>query len=269
MPNSINIGPLTIHFYALAIIAGILAGLWLLTRRARNRGLDTVIIDDGFFWALIPGLIGARLYHVLTPSPASQFNTAYYMANPLQIFAVWNGGLGIYGAIIGGLAGISIYAIRRKQPLLLWLDLIVPSMALGQAVGRWGNFFNQELYGAPVSWGIYIDPVHRLPGYVDFERFHPLFLYESLWCLITAILLAVVHHRLRDRLRNGDVFLLYIMSYATIRFLLDFLRLDSHRLASVSASLTTAQIISLVAFIVAGAIILVRRRLRPASLAAQ
>jgi phosphatidylglycerol:prolipoprotein diacylglycerol transferase len=252
----IHLGPLYIRFYALILIGGMVVGAYLASRRAPKFGLDPKYIWDGLTWAIIPGLIGARLYHVLTPSPASGLTTQYYLENPLQIFAIWNGGLGIYGGIAGGILGIWLYARRQKQPLLPWLDLVAPSMALGQAIGRWGNFVNQELYGAPTDlpWAIYIAPEHRLRGYEAFERFHPLFLYESLWMLGTALILIGLAWRWRTQARHGTITLLYIISYATIRFLLDFLRLDSHGIQGIPA-LTTAQIVSLVAAGVAVALL--------------
>lgn len=257
----IHLGPFYIRFYALILIGGMVAGAYLASRRAPKFGLDPKYIWDGLTWAIIPGLIGARLYHVLTPSPASGLTTQYYLENPLRIFAVWEGGLGIYGGIVGGILGIWLFARRHKQPLLRWLDLIAPSMAIGQAIGRWGNFVNQELYGAPTDlpWAIYIAPEHRLRGYEAFERFHPLFLYESLWMLGTALILLGLAWRWRDQVRHGTITLLYILSYATIRFLLDFLRLDSHGIQGIPA-LTTAQIVSLVAAGVAVTLLVVWRK---------
>lgn len=261
----IHLGPLYIRFYALILIGGMLVGATLAARRAPKFGLDPKYIWDGLTWAIIPGLIGARVYHILTPSPASGLTTQYYLENPLQMLAIWNGGLGIYGGIVGGIVGIWLFARRHKQPLLAWLDLIAPSMALGQAIGRWGNFVNQELYGAPsdLPWAIFILPENRLRGYEAFERFHPLFLYESLWMLGTALILLGLAWRWRARARHGRLVLLYILSYATIRFLLDFLRLDSHGIQGIPA-LTTAQLVSLGA---AGAalILLIAERARPLS----
>jgi phosphatidylglycerol:prolipoprotein diacylglycerol transferase len=257
----IHLGPLYIRFYALLLISGMVVGAYIAARRAPRFGLEPKYIWDGLTWAIIPGLIGARLYHILTPSPASGLTTQYYLENPLQMLAIWNGGLGIYGGIVGGIIGIWLFARRHKQPLWRWLDLVAPSMAIGQAIGRWGNFVNQELYGAPsdLPWAIYIAPGNRLSGYTEFERFHPLFLYESLWMLGTALILIGLAQRLHAQGRHGDLTLLYIISYAVIRFLLDFLRLDSHGIQGIPA-LTTAQIVSLVAIGVATGLLILKNR---------
>lgn len=262
----IHIGPLYIRFYALILMTGMAAAVWLTARRAAKNGLDSKHIWDAFLmWAIVPGLIGARIYHILTPSPASGLTTQYYLDNPLQMLAIWNGGLGIYGAIVGGALGLLVYGLRHKQPILRWFDLIVPGVALAQAIGRWGNFINQELYGPPTSlpWGVVINGAHRVPPYTDLARypveitrFHPLFLYESLWNLGTCLGLLYIERRFRGRLRPGDIFLLYLMSYATIRFLLDFIRPDSFGFGP----LTMAQAVSLGTFLVSGMILIIRRR---------
>lgn len=255
----IHLGPLYIRFYALILITGMAAGAWLTARRAPAQGLEARHVWDGLMWAIIPGLIGARIYHVLTPSPDSGLTTEYYLRNPLQILAIWNGGLGIYGGIVGGVIGLLIYGRRHKQPILRWFDLIVPGLALGQAIGRWGNFVNQELYGAPTTlpWAITIRPENRLPGYQQYETFHPLFLYESLWNFASCLLLLYLERRFKDRLRPGDLLLVYLLLYPTIRFILDFVRLDSHGFGP----MTTAQLVSLITFALAGTILFVRHRL--------
>jgi phosphatidylglycerol:prolipoprotein diacylglycerol transferase len=255
----IHLGPLYIRFYALILIAGMALGALLTARRATTQGLDPKHVWDGLMWAIIPGLIGARVYHILTPSPDSGLTTEYYLRNPLQMLAIWNGGLGIYGGIVGGMIGLLIYGRRQKQPILRWFDLIVPALALGQGIGRWGNYINQELYGAPTTlpWAIYIRPENRLPGFQQYETFHPLFLYESIWNLGTCLFLLWIERRYRDRLRPGDLVLVYLMMYPTIRFLLDFVRLDSH----MTGALTTAQLVSLVTFVAAATVLFVRHRL--------
>ncbi|MFO7683042.1 MAG: prolipoprotein diacylglyceryl transferase [Chloroflexota bacterium] len=188
---------------------------------------------NGLIWVLILAVIGARLYHVLTPSPSM---AAYgiespldYFQNPYQLLNLRNGGLGIYGGILGGLLGLLIYARRAKIPMLAWADLAVVGLALGQVFGRWGNFFNQELYGAPTDlpWAITIDPMYRLAAYSQYSRFHPAFLYESLWSLFTFLALYYLVTRYSQKLLAGEVMALYLIFYAIGRTLLEMVRLDS------------------------------------------
>ncbi len=254
----VHLGPLYIHFYALILLAGILAGTWLTSRRAQKYGFTSDDVWNGLTWAFIPGLIGARLYHVLTPTPASGLTTQYYLEHPIEILAIWNGGLGIYGAIIGGALGLWAFAYRNHYSLPRLLDLAVPGILLAQAIGRWGNFVNNELYGAPSSlpWAIYIPPDRRVPGYEQYSTFQPLFLYESIWNLLSLGVVLLIERRFRAVLRNGDLMLIYLMFYGTGRFLLDFVRLDSNGIGP----LTTAQWVSLSLFLVSGAALLLRHR---------
>ncbi len=152
-----------------------------------------------------------------------------YFRNPAQLINIRNGGLGIYGGILGGLLGLFIYARRAKIPMLPWADLAVVGLALGQVFGRWGNFFNQELYGAPTDlpWAITIDPNFRLPAYSQFSSFHPAFLYESLWSLLTFFVLYFLVKRYSSKLLDGEVMALYLIFYAIGRTLLELVRLDS------------------------------------------
>jgi phosphatidylglycerol---prolipoprotein diacylglyceryl transferase len=256
---SINIGPLQIHYYALILITGMIAAAWLTARRAKAQGLDPEHVWNGLIWAIIPGLIGARIYHILTPSPSSGLSLQYYLNNPLQMLDLRNGGLGIFGGLIGGGIGVYLYARRHKQPLLKWFDLIVPGVALAQAIGRWGNFVNHELYGAPTTlpWATYIPPNKRLPGFTQYETFHPLFLYESLWNLASCGLLLLIERRFRERLRDGDIFFVYLILYSIGRFVLDFLRLDSNGFGPI----TTAQLVSLAVISGSLALLVIRHRL--------
>ena len=188
---------------------------------------------NALIWILILAVIGARLYHVLTPSPsmaAFGINSPLdYFQNPYQLINLRNGGLGIYGGILGGLVGMIIYTRRAKIPLLPWADLSAVGLALGQVFGRWGNFFNQELYGRPsdLPWAITIDPIYRLPAYSEFSRFHPAFLYESLWSLLTFFVLYYLVKRKADKLLDGEMMALYLIFYAVGRMLLELVRLDS------------------------------------------
>lgn len=134
----LHIGPLYIHFYALILVMAIFVGTWFTARRAKSKGEKPEMVWDIITWALLPGIIGARLYHVLTPTPASGLTTQYYFQHPLEILAIWNGGLGIYGAVLGGAVGIILYAKYHHISILKWLDLAMPGLLLGQAIGRWG-----------------------------------------------------------------------------------------------------------------------------------
>ena len=259
----VHVASLYIRFYAVILMAGMVVGAWFSARRAKQLGHDPNIVWDGLLWAIIPGLIGARIYHILTPTDG--LTLSYYLQNPLQMLEIWNGGLGIYGAVAGGALGILYYARRRKQSVPVWFDIVVPGLALAQAIGRWGNFINQELYGGLTNlpWGLTIPQSKRVGIYTDMvtypeatTRFHPLFLYESLLNVAACGMLIWIERRFRGRLRNGDLFLIYLMMYPTIRFLLDFVRLDSNTLGII----TTAQFVSLLTFIGAGALLFIRHR---------
>jgi phosphatidylglycerol:prolipoprotein diacylglycerol transferase len=208
----------------------------------------------GVAWALVFGVIGARLYHVLTPSPsmaAVGIESAFdYFKNPMQLINIRSGGLGIYGAIIGGALGMFLYTRRQRVSAVAWADLAVVGMALGQFIGRWGNFFNQELYGQPsdLPWAVFIDPIYRLDAYVNFETFHPAFLYESLWSLLTFLVLLTLARRRRKWLQVGDLTALYLVFYAVGRILLELVRLDSRTisLAGIDLGIPIATLVSIV-----------------------
>ncbi len=254
----LHVGSLSIRFYALILITGLLVGTLFTARRAKRCGYNPDEVWNAISWAIIPGLAGARLYHVLTPTPASGITTQYYLEHPLEILAIWRGGLGIYGAIIGGTLGVIVYLKRRQLPVLRWLDLAVPGLLLAQAIGRWGNFVNHELYGAPTTlpWGIYIPIENRVPGYEQFSIFHPLFLYESLWNIASFIFIRWIERRSKT-LKSGDLVLLYLILYPCGRFFLDFVRLDSNGIGP----LTTAQEISIVVMLASVAMLVYRKHI--------
>ena len=261
MPNGFSIGPLFVHFYGIVIMIGVLVGSWLAQQEANRRGQDGRQIWDLLIWILIFGIVGARLWHILTPSPSLidlGITTWYYFTHPLDAVAIWKGGLGIPGAVIGGIIALWFYTRRHKLPFLLWLDILAPSVALGQAIGRWGNFFNQELYGAPTQlpWAIFIDPQHRLPGFENQAMYHPLFLYESLWNLANVVVLLWVGRKFAYKLSTGDIFLSYLVTYPFCRFMLEFLRLDSSQLGGINAN----QTFMLVVMIIAVAVLLWKHR---------
>lgn len=211
---------------------------------------------NGLLWCLILAVVGARLYHVLTPSPSMAevgiHSPADYFRNPMQLINLRRGGLGIYGGIAGGALGLLIYSYRHRISALNWADVSVIGVALGQFIGRWGNFFNQELYGRPstVPWAVWIEPAYRLSGYTEFPRFHPAFLYESLWNLLAFLILITLWRRYRTRLMAGDIMAAYLILYGLGRVLLETVRLDS-RAVSVGGPEIRLPIATIVSIIVA------------------
>jgi len=258
MPEGFNIGPFPIRFYGIILMSGAVAGAFLATRQAKRHGYDPEIVWDLFIYLLIGGIVGARIWHILTPSPSTGVTAGWYFTHPLDALAVWKGGLGIPGAVIGGLIALYIYSRRTGINFAEWTDIASPGLALGQAIGRWGNFFNQELYGAPTNlpWKLYIDPQHRLPSYSDVSYYHPLFLYESLWNLMNMFLLLWISRRYADSLKSGDVFLVYLIVYPVGRFLLEFLRLDSSLVGGININQTIMAIVAACA----GAVLYLRHR---------
>jgi phosphatidylglycerol---prolipoprotein diacylglyceryl transferase len=215
------VGTIVIRWYGILMALSIVVALWLCHRQARKEKLPADDIVSVGQWAILAGLVGARLYEVI-------FNWDYYGVYPRKIFAVWEGGLAIHGGlIVGPLVGV-LLAWYWKVPILRGLDVTAPCFAIGQAIGRWGNFFNEEAFGQPTNlpWKLYISPQHRPPGYTQFDYFHPAFLYESVWDLAMFILLVVwLRPRLRDQ--PGALFFAYIGVYSIGRFLIEGIRLDS------------------------------------------
>ena len=247
MPEGFFIGSFEVRFYGIILMLGAVAGAWLATRESKRRGHDVEIVWDLFIYLLIGGIIGARIWHILTPSPSSGLTTEWYLSHPLDMINLRRGGLGIPGAVIGGLITLYFYSRKTGINFAEWTDIISPSLALGQGIGRWGNFFNQELYGAPTNlpWKLFIDPAHRLSGYFDVEYYHPLFLYESIWNFANMFLLIWISRRYADRLKNGDIFLVYLIVYPVGRFLLDFLRLDASLVGGININQTTMAVVAL------------------------
>ncbi len=250
MPTGFQLGPIYIYFYGIILMIGALAAAFLAEREARRRGLDSEIIWDAFIWVLVGGIIGARVWHILTPPPsmvAQGITTSFYLTHPLDALAIRRGGLGIPGAILGGAIALYLFSRRRKLNFLILIDIAAPAVALGQAIGRWGNFVNQEVYGAPTNlpWKIYIAPQNRLPQYKDVAYYHPLFLYESIYNLINMFFLLWVSRRFADRLKPGDVFLIYLITYPIGRFFLEFLRLDASQVAGLNANQTIMAVVAI------------------------
>jgi phosphatidylglycerol:prolipoprotein diacylglycerol transferase len=216
-----QLGPFVIRWYGILMATAIVLGLWLGHRTAKRENLPADDFISVAQWSILAGLVGARLYEVV-------FNWDYYGQYPSKIIAVWEGGLAIHGGLIAGvLVGLWL-AHRWRLPILRCLDVAAPSIALGQAIGRWGNFFNEEAFGRPTSlpWKLYISPPHRPPGYQQHDFFHPTFLYESLWDLLVFVLLVAVLRR-RFSQRPGALFFCYVGLYSVGRFAIEALRLDS------------------------------------------
>jgi phosphatidylglycerol:prolipoprotein diacylglycerol transferase len=229
------LGPFTIHWYGVFMALAIFIAPLLASRYVARRGQDGDNVWNMLFWILIPALLGARLYFVFIQSPRGPTGLGYYLANPLQILAIWKGGIHIYGALIFGVIAMLIYMRVKKLPALIYLDAVAMALPLSQAIGRLGNFINQELYGPPTTlpWGLRIDDAHRVPPYTNLslypesDRFQPLFLYEMLWNLLGFALLFWISRRFEKRLRDGDLLLMYLIWYPLGRFFLEFLRSDS------------------------------------------
>jgi phosphatidylglycerol:prolipoprotein diacylglycerol transferase len=241
MPLGFNIGPVFIRFYGIILMLGALAGSLLAANEARRRGQDPELVWDGLVWVLIGGIIGARLWHIFTPTPsdiAIGLTTRYYLTHPLDALNIRNGGLGIPGAVIGGMIALYLFCRKRKASFAMWVDIAAPGLALGQAIGRWGNFINQELYGPPTDlpWGIWIEPQYRLPGYENYERFHPLFFYESLWNLMNMAVLLLLQRKYAHKLKTGDFLFIYLIIYPIGRFLLEFIRLNAAEVGGINAN---------------------------------
>jgi phosphatidylglycerol:prolipoprotein diacylglycerol transferase len=246
LPEGFFIGSFEIRYYGIILMLGAVAGAYLATHEAKRRGYPADIVWDLMIYLLIGGIIGARIWHLLTPPPSSGITAAWYFTHPLDALNIRKGGLGIPGAVIGGLIVMYFYARRRNLNFLHWVDIAAPALALGQAIGRWGNYVNQELYGAPTNlpWKIYIDSNHRLQGFENVDYYHPLFLYESLWNLANMFILLTMSRRFGDRLKDGDIFLTYLVIYPTGRFLLDFLRLDASQVGGVNINQTIMAVVA-------------------------
>jgi phosphatidylglycerol:prolipoprotein diacylglycerol transferase len=221
-PVIFEAGPFALRYYGLCIALGIALATWLTARELTRKGYDSTLALDALFFIVPFGFIGARVYHVLT-------DYELYQKDPIPgIFEVWNGGLGIYGAVIGGFLGLLLFSRVRGINPLAFADAAAPGLVLAQAVGRWGNYFNQELFGRPsdLPWAIEIAPENRPPGFQDVTSFHPTFLYESIWDILVCLVLLFVARRFADRLKNGDIFLLYVCLYSVGRFFVETLRID-------------------------------------------
>jgi phosphatidylglycerol:prolipoprotein diacylglycerol transferase len=320
---------LQVRYYGIIVVVAMLVAAWVAARLAKQRGYDPDHVWGGLTWAIFPGIIGARLWFVLFPpllAVQQGRDTNYMLQNFFNTtdgaIAIWTGGLGIFGAVIGGFIGVWLYCsrfhnrvafvtyvifypltlvlsaiewvfgalwnlVRRREvkrfelprftttfpnegiPLVPWLDIAGVVLPLAQGIGRWANYVNQELYGSATSlpWGITIDADKRVPPYdlvVDYPpttRFHPLFLYESLWNIGAFFVLMYLYNRYRNRFKPGDFFLLYLMQYSVVRFFLEFLRVEIATIGT--TGINSSQATTAIVFVIALVIFVIRRRTPP------
>lgn len=255
-PVAISIGPIKIYWYGIIIALAMLIGISLATKEAQKLGLEEDTMVDMALWAIPIGFIGARLYYVL-------FKWDYYIQNPSEIIAIWNGGIAIYGGLIAGGLAVYWFARRKKMTLTLLLDILAPSVLLAQSIGRWGNFINQEAHGGAVSRQ-FLETLY-LPEFIIEQMningtyYHPTFLYESLWSLLGFILLIILRNQ-KGLLRRGEVALSYVIWYSFGRFFIEGMRTDSLWIGDI---MRASQVLSLVLFISAIVLWIYRRRAYP------
>jgi phosphatidylglycerol:prolipoprotein diacylglycerol transferase len=264
---------LTVRWYGVIIVSGAILAGYLAARRARALDIDPEHVWNQLLLGMVLGIICARIYYVA-------FEWPRYAGKPLlEIVNPQGGGIAIHGAIVGALIAVLIYTRRQHLPLLPWLDICAPTLLVGQAIGRWGNFFNQEAYGRPTTlpWGLDIPPDHRIPPYDNLAqyppsaRFHPTFLYESIWDAGALLAILWIERRYRARLRPGDSALLYGVLYSAGRFFTEGLRTDSLCVGtytldgSCTGGLRVAQLVSLAALVICGVILAWRHRSRPSA----
>ncbi|ALE07697.1 diacylglyceryl transferase [Arthrobacter sp. ERGS1:01] len=225
--SGFNLGPLRVHAYALCILLGIVAALWLTNTRWKRRGGPEGSIWDIAIWAIPFGIIGGRLYHVFS-SPDAYFGPGFNGTGNLALIPqIWLGGLGIWGAVVLGVVGAWIGCRRAGVKLSSFIDAAAPGILLAQAIGRWGNYFNQELFGGPTTlpWGLSVSPQFVPSGFSPDTLFQPTFLYECIWDLLGVAVLLLLDRKFR--LRRGRLFLLYAMVYTAGRFWIELLRIDA------------------------------------------
>jgi prolipoprotein diacylglyceryl transferase len=250
--NQISLGPLHLRAYGLLIALGVFAAVWLADRRWQDQGGEAGVISAIALWAVPGGLIGARLYHVVTDFELYD-GTPHH--SPLNALKIWNGGLGIWGGVAGGVLVGWVVVRRRGLDMRAMLDAAAPALPLAQAIGRWGNYFNQELFGRPTTlpWALKIDVAHRPLQYAQYKTFQPTFLYECLWDLAVVGVVLLVERR--ARLRKGYLFAVYVAAYTFGRFWIESLRIDfAHKFLGLRLNDWTSIVVFVVAvgFIVRG-----------------
>ena len=248
------LGPIPLRAYGIVIAVGMIVGVWWTARRYRARGGDPDVLYDVAMWAIPIGIIGARLYHVVT-SPEAYFGPG---GDPWLIPQIWRGGLGIWGGVGAGALGAFLAVKRAGVCFGPIADSLAPALLVAQAIGRWGNWFNQELFGGATTlpWGLQIDAAHLPAGYAPGTLFHPAFLYECLWNLAAAALIVWLDRR--RRFAAGQVFGLYLMAYTLGRAWIEMLRIDdAHTLGGLRLNVWT----SLLVFAVGAALFVIAGRL--------
>jgi len=248
-PIAFSLGPLNIHWYGLIISTAILLGFSFVIYQSKKTEIPTEFFLDFFIIGIPVSVIGARIYFVI-------FNIGYYLNNPFAIIAVWKGGLAIHGAIIGGLIVLIVLTKKRNHPFLQVVDIMAPALILGQAIGRWGNFINQEAYGGAVTEKF----INNFPAFIKEQMFingsfhHPTFLYESVWnLLIFGILIWLSRQYF---IKKGDVFFTYLIGYSIGRFFIEEMRTDSLMLFNMQV----AQLMSVILIIFGLTMIILRHR---------
>jgi phosphatidylglycerol---prolipoprotein diacylglyceryl transferase len=238
--TGIQLGPLSLRWYGLLIALAVLIGLTVSQKLALRRGVKPELMADLVIWLVLAAIPAARLYYV-----AFKWQS-YYSQHPSEIIQVWRGGIAIHGALLGGILAILIFSRLKQISFWQLTDLVAPAVILGQAIGRWGNFFNSEAYGDPTDlpWKVLIPPNHRMRGMEDVAYYHPTFLYESGWNLLVFGLLLFLFVRF-SQLKRGTICLVYILAYSSGRFWIEGLRTDSLMLGP----LRIAQVVSLVGII--------------------
>lgn len=234
-PIIFEFGPLALRWYGLLMLVAIVVATQIASREVARKGENPDNLWDMLFWIIIFGFLGARLYYVFIQSPRGDGGLGFYLQNPGEILKVWGGGIHIFGGFIFGSITLWVFTRLRQLNPLPYLDAIGLALPLAQAIGRWGNFINQELYGPPTTlpWGLRIDRAHRIAPYNDLgtypdsTRFHPLFLYESLWNFLGFALIFWISRRFQAELKPGDMALMYLIWYPLGRFFIEFLRTDS------------------------------------------
>lgn len=222
LPNEIflNIGFIKIYYYGLIFTLAFIVGYFFINKFTKRKNIETNQLFNLIFYVIIFSLISARLYYILF------YNPIYFLNYPSEIIKIWHGGISLHGVFIGAL--LTIYFYTKKHRLNFWnfTDLFTLTFPLVQTIGRWGNYFNQELYGRPTDlpWGIPIDYQHRVAGYENFQYFQPTFLYESILDLFLFFLLVFLFYK--KNLKTGTLTLFYLIGYSTIRFFMEFIRID-------------------------------------------